>query len=528
MLTFGKGTEVHEKRDSKQSKTLLEYKIEGTIGEGNYGKVKNATHIITNQPVAIKFINKNRLIRAGDMERIQNEMKIISNLDHPNILKAYEIFEDDLYYYIVMERPENGDLFNYICNKGRLSLDEATFLYYQIVNAISYLQKQKIAHRDLKPENILLTEDLIVKIGDFGLSKYYKNSNIRMSTVCGSPCYSAPEMLRGNKYKPWPIDVWGIGIILYCMICGALPFEAEKEDVLIRKVVQCNYNCPYYINSNVRALFKRILCPNPNDRITMDELKMNCIYNLGKANFIKYYKIFDENGELLPQVNRFIKEKTINYLETECSMEINDNIENLTAYKIFFHTFMHKTQWNMYHIPKNNEQNVEQIEQVLDKKNEENINSENKSNNNNNIENTENNKEDQTNDDLLSIPPHESLSSAIAKTFEYNNEFKVNLSKEDIDAMRKLGILSHSFDANWVPKVRIQENMYNYNNDYLNINEIDNYGNYNMVNKPYSGKPQKIDIQGSVGTTGAVSQQLLNQTSNINSNMNINYPNDKI
>jgi hypothetical protein len=335
-------------------------------------------------------------------------------------------------------------------------------------------------------------------------------------------------MLRGNKYRPWPIDVWGIGIILYCMVCGALPFEGEKEDILIRNVVQCNYNCPYYINSNVRALFKRILCPNPNDRITMDELKMNCIYNMGKANFIKYYKIFGENGELLPQVNRFIKEKTINYLETECSMEITDNIEDLTAYKIFFRTFMHKTQWNRYLIPKNNEQNVQQIEQACEKKTDENVNSENKSNNNNNIENTENNKEDQSNDDLLSIPPHESLSSAIAKTFEYNNEFKVNLSKEDIDAMRKLGILSHSFDANWVPKVRIQENMYNYNNGYLNINDIDNYGDYNMVNKPYNGKPQKIDIQGSAGTTGAVSQQLLNQNSKSNSNMNINYPNDKI
>ena len=94
-------------------------------------------------------------------------MKIISGLNHPNILKSYEIFEDDLFYYIVMERPEKGDLFNYICSKGRLTLDESTFIYYQIVNAVSYLQKKKIAHRDLKPENILLTEDLIVKIGDF-------------------------------------------------------------------------------------------------------------------------------------------------------------------------------------------------------------------------------------------------------------------------------------------------------------------------------------------------------------------------
>ena len=515
MLTFGRGLDPYDKKESsKVSKQILEYKIEGTIGEGNYGKVKYATHIIAKQPVAIKFINKNRLIRGGDTERIQNEMKIISGLNHPNILKAFEIFEDDLYYYIVMERPEKGDLFNYICNKGRLTLDEATFIYYQIVNAVYYLQKQKIVHRDLKPENILLTEDLIVKIGDFGLSKYYKSNNIRLSTVCGSPCYSAPEMLRGNKYKPWPIDIWGIGIILYCMVIGALPFEDEKEDDLIRKVIQCNYNCPYYINSNVRALFKRILCSNPNDRITMEELKMNCIYNMGKANFLKYYKIFGEDGDLLPQVKRFIKEKTINYLETECSMEINDDkdIENLTAYKIFFYTFMHKTKRNIYHIPKNIQQNVEKIKKIDEKKN-----LRNKKDNKNIGINDNNNEEEEVNDDILNIPPHESLSSAITKAFENNNDFKINLSKNDIDAMRKLGILSHSFDNNWEPKVKIQENIYNYGNDYINSNENENYIEYNY-NKPYKIEIPKVESHGSGGTTQVASQKILNQASNFDLN----------
>ncbi len=515
MLTFGKGLEPYEKKDSsKISKSLSEYHIEGTIGEGNFGKVKYATHIITNLPVAIKFINKNRLIRAGDTERIKNEMKIILGLNHPNILKAYEIFEDDLFYYIVMERPEKGDLFNYICSKGRLTLDEATFIYYQIVNAISYLQKQKIAHRDLKPENILLTEDLIVKIGDFGLSKYYKSNNVRLTTICGSPCYSAPEMLRGNKYRPWPIDVWGVGIILYCMICGALPFEDEREDDLIRKVVQCNYNCPYYINPNVRALFKRILCPNPNDRITLEEIKMNCIYNMGKANFMKYYKIFGEDGDLLLQVVRFIKEKTINFLETECSMEISNDVENTTAYKIFFYNFMHKTKWETYHIPKSYEQNVEKIEEK-----EDNVNLRNKKDN---IINEKNDNEEEYNDDILNIPPHDSLSNAIMKAFESNNEFKINLSKNDIDAMRKMGILSHSFDANWEPKLRIQENMYNYNNnEYINNNDNDNYIEYNKIsnNKQYKADiNNKNESQGSIGATNVTSQKILSQASNIDFN----------
>ena len=476
MQSFPNLIEKSSKRVSKKLvKELLEYRIEGTIGEGNFGKVKYGTHILTSQPVAIKFINKNRLIRQGDMDRIKNEMKIISTSNHPNILKAYEIFEDESNYYIVMERPERGDLFNYICSKGRLTLDEASFIYYQLVNAVSYLQKMKIAHRDLKPENILLTEDFIVKIGDFGLSKYYKNKNVKMSTICGSPCYSAPEMLRGNKYKPYPIDVWGIGIILYCMLCGALPFEDNKEDDLVRKVIQCDYNCPYYVNQNVRALFKRIFCSNPNERITMEEIKMNCIYNMGKANFMKYYKIFNENGELLPQVQRFIKEKAIKYLETECSMEINNNIEQNTAYKIFFNTFMQKTKWDIYHIPKNNNDEVEQIKKGEDK--------------------------DKKNQDILYIPPHQNLCNAITKSFDKNNELKINLSKKDIEAMTKIGIITHSFDSNWIPQINYQENI---SNEDMNINVNENN------KKPSKAGMKKTSSLGSMATTFAGSQKVFN------------------
>ena len=364
----------------------------------------------------------------------------------------------------------------------------------------------KIAHRDLKPENILLTEDFIVKIGDFGLSKYYKNKNVKMSTICGSPCYSAPEMLRGNKYKPYPIDVWGIGIILYCMLCGALPFEDNKEDDLVRKVIQCDYNCPYYVNQNVRALFKRIFCSNPNERITMEEIKMNCIFNMGKANFMKYYKIFNENGELLPQVQRFIKEKAIKYLETECSMEINNNIEQNTAYKIFFNTFMQKTKWDIYHIPKNNNDEVEQIK---------------KEENNpigliNIIKEDENNvsplKEEieDNNQDILYIPPHENLCKAITKSFDINNEIKLNLNQKDIEAMTKLGIMTHSFDANWIPQIIYQDNINGLNEDIdININENENYVEYRNDAKI---KPAKINMKknsslGSMGTTVAGTQK---------------------
>ena len=148
------------------------YKILGTIGSGTYGKVKLATHIKTKEQVAIKIIEKVKLIRTGDEERIKKEMRIMSTLNHPNILKAFEIFEDEKNFYIIMEKPERGDLFNYIGNKKRLSISESTFIFYQLVNGIHYLHKNKICHRDLKPENILISSDLIIKIGDFNLSSF--------------------------------------------------------------------------------------------------------------------------------------------------------------------------------------------------------------------------------------------------------------------------------------------------------------------------------------------------------------------
>ena len=136
------------KEIAKVPAKLDSYKIEETIGEGTYGKVKLATHIKLNEKVAIKFINKKRLTNKGDDERIRNEIKIISKLNHPNILKAFEVFEDENNYYIVMERPIRGDLFNYICSKGRLSMDEASFIFYQLVNGIQYLHENNVVHRD--------------------------------------------------------------------------------------------------------------------------------------------------------------------------------------------------------------------------------------------------------------------------------------------------------------------------------------------------------------------------------------------
>ena len=438
---------------------LDNYKIEETIGEGTYGKVKLATHIKLNEKVAIKFINKKKL-QKGDDERIKNEIKIITKLNHPNILKAFEVFDDETNYYIVMERPIRGDLFNYICSKGRLSMDEASFIFYQIVNGIQYLHKNKIVHRDMKPENIMLTKDMIVKIGDFGLSKYFKSNESRLKTNCGSPCYSAPEVLRGNRYKPQPVDLWGLGIILYCMVCGELPFEDEREDILVRKVTLGKYTCPLFVSDIFKSFFKKILCPNPNERITIEQIKMNCIYNVGRSNFYKYFKIYGEDGDMYPQVKNFIKKKVLKDLEVILSMEISEQTEQMNEYKILTHKFMHEINWHLYYIPKNNNEKVKHLtgeELNKLKKNKAKIN--NIYVQTNSMKNKEEKKEiDENNEnDILYIPEHKSINEAMFPKIQKKIE-KFEISKEDIDGIRKLGIVSHTFDLNLEKNLEEKEN----------------------------------------------------------------------
>ena len=485
MLSFGKTSSGKNKGIDplKNSSKLDDYKMEETIGQGTYGKVKLATHIQTNEKVAIKIINKKRLINNGDNERILNEIKIMSKLNHPNILKAFEVFEDEINYYIVMERPIKGDLFNYICSKGRLSMEESSFIYYQIVNAVDYLHKNKIVHRDMKPENIMLTKDMIVKIGDFGLSKYFKSTEVKLQTNCGSPCYSAPEVLRGNRYKPIPVDIWGVGIILYCMICVELPFEDEKEDILIRKVTLCNYTCPIFVSQIFKSLFRRILCSNPNERLTIDQIKMNCIYNMGRANFYKYFKIYGEDGDLLPQVKKFIKIKALKSLEVAYAMEISKDSEKMTGYKIFFNKYMHDIPWSLYYIPKSSDEGVKPFPEeklVKFKKNRKirnrsfdknncdkiyknkkiNI----KKNNNLNKLNSKEQNDNNNNDDVLLIPEHDSINDAIFQ--EQKNYEQIKVSKRNIDGIRKLGVFSHSFDDN---------NDYKLNSEKEYVNQLTNF-----------------------------------------------------
>ena len=272
--------------------SLENYNFIKTIGEGTFGKVKLALHKPTREPVAIKILEKRKIKNKKDLERIEKEIKYMKILNHPNIVKIYEIIEDENNFYISMEYVSGGELFNYIVKNKRLDENEASFFYSQIIHIIQEIHKHKICHRDLKPENLLLTQNKTIKIIDFGLSNEYK---YYLDTPCGSPCYASPEVIKGLKYSGLAIDLWASGIILYSMLCGYLPFDDKNNDVLFRKILKCKIEFPQrkniVISENAKDLIKRILRPDPSKRISLEEILEHPFLSYGNKKYKERIKM---------------------------------------------------------------------------------------------------------------------------------------------------------------------------------------------------------------------------------------------
>ena len=278
------------------------YQIKQTLGEGTFGKVKLGIYIPTNEKVAIKVIEKDRMTDKDDIVRLKREFDMLSKFNHPNVILVTEIFESVDSYYSVMEYCEKGELFNYIVEKKRLSENESSFFYYQIIQGLEYIHSLGIVHRDLKPENLLLSKEHLLKIIDFGLSNYFKKGQKELlSTPCGSPCYASPEMVAGKKYDGMKIDVWSTGIILFAMLCGYLPFEDKNNDKLFDKILECKIEFPDFLSEDPKDLINKILVVDPDKRITIEEIKKHRYYLKGEKFFneiftIKQINTDDENN----------------------------------------------------------------------------------------------------------------------------------------------------------------------------------------------------------------------------------------
>ena len=283
----------------KNNDFLSDYEIKETIGKGTFSIVKLGINKITNEKVAIKILKKKKMQKNKDKLRLEREINILKRLHHINLIKIHKISEESNNYFIVMEYCENGELFNYIVAHERLSEEETAYFFYQLINGLDYIHHKNIVHRDLKPENLLLSQGNILKIVDFGLSNYYYPEEQLLSTPCGSPCYASPEMVCGNKYNGFKIDVWSCGIIIFAMICGYLPFEDPNNEILFKKIMKCKVDYPEYLSEEVLDILNKIIVIDPNKRINIEQIRQHPFYLKGKNEFKKKHKDLIEQVELI-------------------------------------------------------------------------------------------------------------------------------------------------------------------------------------------------------------------------------------
>ena len=181
-----------------------------------------------------------------------------------------------------MEHAPNGELFDHIVDKGRLTEKEACKYFAQILDGMEYMHKLKFVHRDLKPENLLLDKDDNIKIVDFGLSNIYSEGEY-LKTACGSPCYAAPEMVAGKKYQPAGVDIWSSGIILYAMLCGYLPFEDPDTATLYQKILSGEFEVQDFMSPLTEEFLHHILNTDPEKRYSIAQIREHEWYK-------KYYE----------------------------------------------------------------------------------------------------------------------------------------------------------------------------------------------------------------------------------------------
>ena len=304
---------------------ISQYQIKGKIGEGMFGKVKLGVHILTQEKVAIKIFDKGKIKNEKEVEYIEREISILRKLNHYNIIKLYNIIQTENFIFLIQEYVPNGELLHFLEDAENINLTETQIckIYQQIISGIEYLHEIGVAHRDLKLENILLNFKQDIKIIDFGLSnKYDKDLEELLKSSCGSPCYAAPEMIKGVQYHGIDTDIWSSGIILYLMLCKSFPFNDKNNSKLYQKILGGKFNLPNYLSNEAKDLISKILKVNPSERIKLNEIKKHPWFNLYNPKNNYFFGI-DINKIIMP-----IDEEIIQDMST-LGIEPNIAIDNI-------------------------------------------------------------------------------------------------------------------------------------------------------------------------------------------------------
>ncbi|CAJ2633426.1 unnamed protein product [Trifolium pratense] len=235
------------------------YELGRTLGEGNFAKVKFARHVETGEHVAIKILDKEKILKHKMIRQIKQEISTMKLIRHPNVIRMHEVIANRSKIFIVMEIVTGGELFDKIARNGRLKEDEARKYFQQLICAVDYCHSRGVCHRDLKPENLLLDANGVLKVSDFGLS-------------------ALPQQVRVIQNKGYDgaiADLWSCGVILFVLMAGYLPFEEDNLVALYKKIFKAEFTCPPWFSSSAKKLIKRILDPSPVTRIKIADVIEN-------------------------------------------------------------------------------------------------------------------------------------------------------------------------------------------------------------------------------------------------------------
>ncbi|KAI3897044.1 hypothetical protein MKX03_015868 [Papaver bracteatum] len=249
------------------------YEVGRTIGEGTFAKVKFAQNTETGESVAMKVLDRSTIIRHKMVDQIKREISIMKLVRHPYVVRLHEVLASRAKIYIILEFITGGELFDKIVHRGRLSETEARRYFQQLIDGVDYCHSKGVYHRDLKPENLLLDSQGNLRISDFGLSALPEEGVSLLRTTCGTPNYVAPEVLSHKGYVGSVADVWSCGVILYVLLAGYLPFDELDLTTLYNKIGKAEFSCPSWFPVGAKSLIYRILDPNPQTRIRMDEIR---------------------------------------------------------------------------------------------------------------------------------------------------------------------------------------------------------------------------------------------------------------
>lgn len=292
-----------------QVRKVGKYEVGRTLGEGTFAKVKFARNSITGESVALKVLDKEKILRHKMVDQIKREISIMKLVRHPNVVRLHEVLASRAKIYIVLEFITGGELFDKIVHQGRLSEDESRKYFQQLIDAVEFCHTKGVYHRDLKPENLLLDSAGNLKISDFGLSALPQQvrEDGLLHTTCGTPNYVAPEVLNDKGYDGAKADLWSSGVILYVLLAGFLPFDELDLTTLYKKIHKAEFSFPTWFSPGAQNLISKLLDPNTRTRLTYDGIRMDPWFKTGYVPVKPYVEedtslddidaVFDDSAE---------------------------------------------------------------------------------------------------------------------------------------------------------------------------------------------------------------------------------------